>query len=176
MQFRHLKFDGIVEIFSGYFDTPTLLLPEPTPSIVHISVAKGETPYTVSRMAVSLRPHKSHAEKVKKLPVSMFILEINCTAFGTTAYFTSFETVPYLRSQGIGTFMLDVAVQLAQELGAPTLELHVMKDNPRAQALYERYGFVVTDNPNRRFANVAETMLLDVPTQYAAIIARRGQS
>ena len=46
------------------------------------------------------------------------------------------------RRRGIGTQLLDAAVQWAQESGVRKLELHVFPWNTGAIALYERFGFV----------------------------------
>lgn len=46
------------------------------------------------------------------------------------------------RRRGIGTALLDAAVQWGREAGVRKLELHVFPWNSAAIALYERYGFV----------------------------------
>jgi RimJ/RimL family protein N-acetyltransferase len=46
------------------------------------------------------------------------------------------------RRRGIGTALLDAAVQWGREAGVRKLELHVFPWNAAAIALYERYGFV----------------------------------
>lgn len=46
------------------------------------------------------------------------------------------------RRRGIGTALLDAAVQWGREAGVRKLELHVFPWNNAAIALYERYGFV----------------------------------
>jgi RimJ/RimL family protein N-acetyltransferase len=46
------------------------------------------------------------------------------------------------RRRGIGTALLDAAVQWGREAGVRKLELHVFPWNGAAIALYERYGFV----------------------------------
>jgi GNAT superfamily N-acetyltransferase len=49
--------------------------------------------------------------------------------------------VPALRSQGIGTAMLDRAITFARQAGAAALELEVEEDHHRAARLYARNGF-----------------------------------
>ena len=46
------------------------------------------------------------------------------------------------RRRGIGTQLLDAAVQWARQAGVRKLELHVFPWNTGAIALYERFGFV----------------------------------
>lgn len=46
------------------------------------------------------------------------------------------------RRRGIGTALLDAAVQWGREAGVRKLELHVFPWNSAAIALYERFGFV----------------------------------
>lgn len=46
------------------------------------------------------------------------------------------------RGSGIGTRLLDAAVELAQDHGAGSIRLSIVDTNPRARALYERHGYV----------------------------------
>lgn len=48
------------------------------------------------------------------------------------------------RGRGVGTKLLEAAFQVAADGGYKTIGLEVVDQNPRAQALYERLGFVVT--------------------------------
>ena len=52
---------------------------------------------------------------------------------------------PERRSRGIGTQMIEHAVQLVQQRGFTKVGLGVDDDNPRAAALYLRLGFVETE-------------------------------
>ncbi|HEV8361267.1 MAG TPA: GNAT family N-acetyltransferase, partial [Candidatus Thermoplasmatota archaeon] len=52
-----------------------------------------------------------------------------------------FYVLPAQRSRGIGSMMLGFAEGYAQSLGAARVELHVRRDNARAQALYLKRGF-----------------------------------
>lgn len=49
---------------------------------------------------------------------------------------------PAHRSRGIGLALLDHARRFATLLGAASISLQTATDNRRAQALYERFGFV----------------------------------
>lgn len=48
---------------------------------------------------------------------------------------------PEAQSQGHGRFMLDALVDLCRQRHALQLWLEVRQSNPRARALYQRYGF-----------------------------------
>ncbi|MEI7463864.1 MAG: ribosomal protein S18-alanine N-acetyltransferase [Burkholderiales bacterium] len=48
---------------------------------------------------------------------------------------------PEAQSQGHGRFMLDALVDLCRQRRALQLWLEVRQSNPRARALYQRYGF-----------------------------------
>ena len=49
--------------------------------------------------------------------------------------------MPEFRSQGIGSMLLDAAIEAVREAGHTLLGLGVAVDNPRAIRLYERKGF-----------------------------------
>lgn len=49
---------------------------------------------------------------------------------------------PACQGRGWGSLLLDAVQQQARELGLSTLWLEVRQSNPRAQALYQRRGFV----------------------------------
>jgi GNAT superfamily N-acetyltransferase len=52
-----------------------------------------------------------------------------------------FFVAPTERGKGIGTAMLAFAERHAEQQGAALLELHVRRENERAQQLYKRSGF-----------------------------------
>ena len=45
------------------------------------------------------------------------------------------------RGEGLGTALVEAALDVARERGCKRVELDVSDDNPRARALYERLGF-----------------------------------
>lgn len=57
-------------------------------------------------------------------------------------FLASIEIAPQLQGRGIGTQLIEQLAARARAAGK-TLELFVMKANPRAQRLYERLGFAV---------------------------------
>ena len=56
-------------------------------------------------------------------------------------YVANFGVNPDFRGMGIGTSLLDHQCDLGLALGRNQFALDVSVDNPRAQALYDRYGF-----------------------------------
>lgn len=60
------------------------------------------------------------------------------------------------QGQGLGTRLLNAAIELARESGAPGISLCVDEANPRAHELYTRVGFedVSFDEKNRYFLQV----------------------
>jgi len=61
-----------------------------------------------------------------------------------THYVAHFGVVEAMRGRGIGRSLLAYHHKKAQELGRTIYALDVSAENPRAQALYERFGFSVT--------------------------------
>lgn len=59
-------------------------------------------------------------------------------------YIVEFQVLPECQGRGIGTSVLNDLIGQATRRGIP-LELSVLPINPRAQRLYERLGFKVTD-------------------------------
>lgn len=64
------------------------------------------------------------------------------------------------QGQGIGTGIIGILTAVAHHLHLSCLEIGVQSDNPRAQALYERLGFI-PDRP------------LDLPNRPPALILRK---
>ncbi len=60
------------------------------------------------------------------------------------------EIAPAFQNQGIGTRLIADLVEEGRSLGLP-VELHVLKANRSAQRLYERLGFVITEDREERF-------------------------
>ncbi len=50
---------------------------------------------------------------------------------------------------GLGGFMMEYALELAEKMGYEQMELGVVEGNDRAKALYERFGFEVTGKTPR---------------------------
>lgn len=49
------------------------------------------------------------------------------------------------RSRGVGSMLLDAALDVARGQGKQQLQLSVIEANPRARALYERHGFAAVE-------------------------------
>jgi ribosomal protein S18 acetylase RimI-like enzyme len=60
---------------------------------------------------------------------------------------------PAMRGRGIGEAMVRHLLEAAARTGAERAVLDVSVENPRAQSLYERLGFVVTATRESQFAN-----------------------
>lgn len=58
------------------------------------------------------------------------------------------QLLPAYQGRGIGTALVRAAIAEAEGAGQPC-RLSVEKDNPRARALYERLGFVLTGEDGR---------------------------
>lgn len=56
-------------------------------------------------------------------------------------HFSHFFVRSDLRGKGIGSRILDFAIQYFKNIGMEKMRLHVYKDNPDAIRLYKRYGF-----------------------------------
>lgn len=54
-------------------------------------------------------------------------------------------TSPSVQGHGVGGHLLGAALERLQETGAPGVELYVEADNTAALALYERWGFITSD-------------------------------
>ncbi|MER7251461.1 GNAT family N-acetyltransferase [Kribbella sp. NPDC000426] len=68
-------------------------------------------------------------------------------ADATTFYVSRIELAPEVQGRGVGTTLLRLLVERAQQAGSSAVELHVLELN-RARELYERLGFeVVAEEP-----------------------------
>ncbi|MDR1687064.1 MAG: GNAT family N-acetyltransferase, partial [Clostridiales bacterium] len=56
-------------------------------------------------------------------------------------HFSHFAVRSDLRGKGIGSSILEFALNYFRTIGMEKMRLHVYKDNPLAIKLYERYGF-----------------------------------
>ena len=80
-------------------------------------------------------------------------------------YLANFGVAKALRGRGIGRAMLEYQRLVARRLGRQTMALDVSTENPRAQALYQRFGLTVTHQntfagPDGR---VADTLRMEMP-------------
>ena len=58
-----------------------------------------------------------------------------------TGHFSDFVVRENLRGTGIGSHILEFAINCFKENGIKTIRLHVFKDNQSAIRLYTKYGF-----------------------------------
>ena len=68
-------------------------------------------------------------------------------------YIAHIGVTPDLRGQGIGEQLMRYLIKHAQALGRNAASLDVSCENPRAQVLYERLGFVVTRDLPLKYSN-----------------------
>lgn len=66
------------------------------------------------------------------------------TSTTTTPYIQNISVADGFQGQGIGSQLIDYATHLTRKDGYQSIALDVSLDNPRAQQLYHRQGFVVT--------------------------------
>ena len=64
---------------------------------------------------------------------------------GRDAFLDELFVVPAARGRGLGTAALEAVQTAAADLGVLALHLEVAFDNPRAQSLYRRMGFVARE-------------------------------
>lgn len=82
--------------------------------------------------------------------IAQVFIQLNCqrpelAGGGLRAYLYSFRVKPAFQGAGLGTRMMAVVEADLLERGYRVVTLNVAKDNPRAQALYERLGYRVID-------------------------------
>lgn len=68
-------------------------------------------------------------------------------------YVAHLGVAPELRSRGLGEALVSHLLEAGRRRGMPVAALDVAVTNPRAHALYERLGFVVTRERRSRLAN-----------------------
>ena len=83
------------------------------------------------------------------IQVESYFLESN----PDTHYIAHIGVTPDLRGQGIGEQLMRYLIKHAQALGRSAASLDVSCENPRAQVLYERLGFVVTRDLPLKYRN-----------------------
>jgi len=91
------------------------------------------------------------AEHPKQGIIGQLFIQLNCDrpelADGVEkAYMYAFRIRPEYRSHGLGNGMMQIIENDLSQRGFSILTLNVAKDNPRARALYERRGFVITSD------------------------------
>jgi ribosomal protein S18 acetylase RimI-like enzyme len=82
--------------------------------------------------------------------IGQLFIQLNCDrpelANGIDkAYMYAFRIQPLHRSNGLGSKMMQIIEDDLLRRGFSTLTLNVAKDNPRARQLYERRGFITTN-------------------------------
>ena len=90
-----------------------------------------------------------------------------------TEYVADLGVAPEMRGRGVGTALLLHGLEAARTKGQTTYALDVATNNPRAQALYERFGFVVVrENPFAARSDVPDSRRMEMPVGAASVVAR----
>ena len=76
-------------------------------------------------------------------PVGQVQVDLAKHAATGTGLVWALRVLPALQGLGVGTRLMRAAEDVIRASGLPVAELGVAKDNPRAQRLYERLGYVV---------------------------------
>ena len=71
--------------------------------------------------------------------------------------------VPDLEGRGIGSALLTGLIDEARRRGAADVLLEVRADNPRAQALYRRFGFVQIHLRRRYYRDGVDALIMQLP-------------
>ena len=72
---------------------------------------------------------------------------------GDLHYIAHIGTDPDYRSRGVGGKLVEFLLEEGRRLGRTTAALDVSVENPRAEALYDRLGFTVTQELKSKFEN-----------------------
>ncbi|MDQ4501933.1 ribosomal protein S18-alanine N-acetyltransferase [Sinomonas sp. ASV322] len=75
--------------------------------------------------------------------------------------------VPEREGRGIGSAVLDELIAEARRRGARDVLLEVRADNPRAQALYRRFGFVQIHTRRRYYRDGVDALIMQLPLEAA---------
>ncbi|MHA7239841.1 ribosomal protein S18-alanine N-acetyltransferase [Arthrobacter sp. TMS1-12-1] len=78
----------------------------------------------------------------------------------TTADIQTIGVLPHVEGQGIGRALLTELLEEARRRGADTVMLEVRADNPRAQALYTRFGFVKIHTRKRYYRDGVDAWVM----------------
>lgn len=85
---------------------------------------------------------------------------------GRVAWVEELYVAPEHRGQGLGTKLLDRAVEEARRAGCVALELEVVRGHERAARLYVREGFAVL--PRRRYSKNVDSLVGPSPVRVAS--------
>ena len=73
--------------------------------------------------------------------------------------------VPEREGRGIGSAVLTELIAEARRRGARDVLLEVRADNPRAQALYRRFGFVQIHTRRRYYRDGVDALIMQLPLE-----------
>lgn len=83
--------------------------------------------------------------------------------------------VPEREGRGIGSAVLAELIAEATRRGADDVLLEVRADNPRAQALYRRFGFTQIHVRRRYYRDGADALIMQLPLRAGGLAAPAGE-
>lgn len=83
--------------------------------------------------------------------------------------------VPEREGRGIGSAVLAELIAEARRRGAQDVLLEVRADNPRAQALYRRFGFTQIHLRRRYYRDGADALIMQLPLRTGGPAALAGE-
>lgn len=108
-------------------------------------VAEKDSDIVAMLLAYRL-PEEKNAENLETLPELVRpLVELEQCVPGSF-YINMIATLPESRGKGIGSKLLDIANQLAQEEGCDLLSIEVFEQNDGALRLYQKHGYEIIES------------------------------
>jgi ribosomal protein S18 acetylase RimI-like enzyme len=109
-----------------------------TPALLEINRKRIETPDTTVLVAVDDQMVIGHLTAMRvEITENPFVFS------GVDFHIDQMGVTPTRRGQGVGSLLMDRALEIGRNLGANTVSLGVAAFNEDARRFYERYGFRV---------------------------------
>src|SRR3954454_14178499 len=96
-------------------------------------------------------------------------------AYEGEAYIQTIGVIPEAQGTGIGSMLLTALLEDAVERGEQTVTLEVRADNPRAQRVYERFGFLPIGRRRNYYQPSGVDAIVMQMTDVAGHLAARAQ-
>ena len=85
---------------------------------------------------------------------------VGCWALFDAVHLVTIGVDPQYQRQGLGEILVQQALDLAHEIGAPEVTLECRETNLAAQALYRKYGFQEVGRRRRYYSDTREAALI----------------
>ena len=85
---------------------------------------------------------------------------VGCWALFDAVHLVTIGVAPQYQRQGLGEILVQQALDLAHEIGAPEVTLECRETNLPAQALYRKYGFQEVGRRRRYYSDTREAALI----------------